>query len=157
MLIVVPALVMLVLVGIVYGLRIFSKRKEDQWSDYYWEHEEHNEKIRKKYVRKCTILEWTVWIFEIARFVSTLSFVMISIIFVIGWISIPLDYQNDVETREYLEQRIARCDNKIPDSLYKDISEYNEDLKTSKQLNNNIWTDWFVTDKYDNLEYIKEK
>lgn len=157
MLIVVAAGVMLLFVAIVYGLRIFSKRKEDQWLDYYWEHEEHNEKIRKKYVRKCTILERTVWIFEIARFVSIALFVFLSIIFVLGWISMPLDYQNDVETREYLEQRIARCDNKIPDSLYKDIREYNKDLKKSKQLNNNIWTDWFVTDKYDNLEYIKEK
>lgn len=158
MLIVVPALVILVLVGIVYGLRIFSKRKEDQWSNYYWEHEEHNEKIRKKYVRKCTILEYTVWIFEIARFVSIAVFVFLSTILVLCWITSPLDYLDDVDTRNSIETRIDRYDNVvIPDSLYKDISEYNEDLKTSKQLNNNIWTDWFVTDKYDNLEYIKEK
>ena len=158
MLIVVAALVMLLFVAIVYGLRIFSKRKEDQWLDYYWEHEEHNEKIRKKYVRKCTILERTVWIFEIARFVSIAVFVFLSIILVLCWITSPLDYLDDVDTRNSLETRIDRYDNvAIPDNLYKDISKYNEDLKTSKQVNNNIWTDWFVTDKYDNLEYIKEK
>lgn len=157
MLIVVAAGVMLLFVAIVYGLRIFSKRKEDQWLDH-WEHEEHNEKIRKKYVRKCTILEHTVWIFEIARFVSIALFVFLSIIFVLCWSTSPLDYLDDVYTRKSLETRIDRYDNvEIPDNLYKDISEYNEDLKTSKQVNNNIWTDWFVTDEYDNLEYIKEK
>lgn len=157
MLIVVAAGVMLLFVAIVYGLRIFSKRKEDQWLDYYREHEEHNEKIRKKYVRKCTILERTVWIFEIARFVSIAVFVFLSIILVLCWSTSPLDYLDDVYTRNSLETRIAMCDNKIPNSLYIDIREYNKDLKTSKQVNNNIWTDWFVTDEYDNLEYIKEK
>lgn len=157
MLIVFAAAVMLVFVGIVYGLRIFSKRKEDQWLEDYYNKEEHTDKIRKKYVRKCTILENTVWICEIARFVSIAIFIFLSIILVLCWITSPLDYLDDVDTRNSLEQRIARYDNKIPDSLYKDISKYNEDLKTSKQVNNNIWTDWFVTDKYDNLEYIKEK
>lgn len=157
MLIVFAAAVMLVFVDIVYGLRIFSKRKEDQWLEDYYNKEEHTDKIRKKYVRKCTILEKTVWICEIARFVSIQIFVLLSIILVLCWITSPLGYLDDVDTRNSLEQRIARYDNKIPDSLYKDISKYNEDLKTSKQVNNSIWTDWFVTDKYDNLEYIKEK
>lgn len=45
----------------------------------------------------------------------------------------------------------------VQNQLYKDIVEYNCELRANKHYSESLWTNWFYADGWDKLEYIEIK
>lgn len=45
----------------------------------------------------------------------------------------------------------------VQNQLYKDIVEYNTVLRQKKHYSKSLWTNWFYSDEWDELEYIEIK
>ena len=59
------------------------------------------------------------------------------------------------ERRESLIMALEEENNiTINNQLYKDIQEYNTELRETKHWSNSFWTNWFYYDNYSDIEYI---
>lgn len=66
-------------------------------------------------------------------------------------------YQNKLYEREMLEYRIDNMEDNLVgnEMLYKDIVEFNNDLRDVKKWANNPFTNWFYLEDIASLDYIE--
>ena len=65
-------------------------------------------------------------------------------------------FNNTVYEKQVLEYRLEQQDNIAGNELlYKDITEFNNSLRSTKRLANNPWTSWFDNQKVAELDYIE--
>ena len=70
------------------------------------------------------------------------------------------EYQNMVYEKEVLEYRLEQIENgtSVPGNelVYKDVVEFNNELRFIKKWSDNIWTSWFYNDIIaEHVEYIE--
>lgn len=78
---------------------------------------------------------------------------------IIGKVQInrDIDYQNKLYERTTLEYRIENEDAHTTGNelLYRDIVEFNNDLRTTKKWANNPWVSWFWNGDIATIDYIE--
>ena len=68
-----------------------------------------------------------------------------------------VDYEHALYTKKTIEYRIEHKDDNIigNEMLYNDITEFNNELRSTKYWANNPWTSWFNNEKVAQLDYIE--
>jgi hypothetical protein len=75
----------------------------------------------------------------------------------INGISSTEDYEDMLYTKEVLEYRLENRDDTVVGNelLYRDVIEFNNELRSVKRWANNPWTSWFNNQKIaKNIDYI---
>ena len=88
---------------------------------------------------------------------ATFALVVFSAVAMIIQIPKEKDYQQSVYERQVLEYRLENKDDNIVGNelLYKDIVEFNNNLRQHKRYANNFWIGIFHNDKIATIEYIE--
>lgn len=96
----------------------------------------------------------------IGSFLISLVIIAVSSI----WLIVGHTYAEKVEIQKAKDQRAAYVtlfeENKditVQNQLYKDIVEYNTDLRKKKHYSNSLWTNWFYPDGWNEIEEIEIK
>ena len=68
-----------------------------------------------------------------------------------------VDYEKALYTKKTIEYRIEHKDDNLVGNelLYKDVTTFNNDLRSIKYWANNPWTSWFNNEKIAQLDYIE--
>lgn len=64
-------------------------------------------------------------------------------------------YNQMLYTKEVLEYRLESGELQGNELLYKDITEYNNKVRSVKYYYNNLWTSWFFSGKVASIDYIE--
>lgn len=103
---------------------------------------------------------------EIFEGLSIISFIIsITIIAVTATLFVLSNsYAEKAEVQKFKDQHDAYValleENKditVQNQLYKDIVEYNTTLRKKKHYSKSLWTNWFFSDGWNELEYIDLK
>ena len=67
------------------------------------------------------------------------------------------DYEAMLYEKEVLEYRLKNQDNALNGNelLYRDITEFNNDLRDCKYWADNLWLNWFFNQKIATIDYIE--
>lgn len=68
-----------------------------------------------------------------------------------------INYQNKLYEKEVLEYRIEHIEKNTTGNelLYNDITEFNNELRSTKKWANNPWTNWFYNQDIAAIDYIE--
>ena len=72
-------------------------------------------------------------------------------------VRLNVDYEKKLYEKQVLEYRIEHYQDDIVGNelLYKDIIEYNNQLRETKRFANSLWTNWFVNYKVAQIDYVE--
>lgn len=68
-----------------------------------------------------------------------------------------LHYEKALYEREMLVYRLENQDENIVGNelLYREITDFNNDLRSEKKLADNLWVNWFINEKIATIDYIE--
>lgn len=68
-----------------------------------------------------------------------------------------IDYEETLYEKQVLEYRIENQENNLVggELLYKDIVEFNNNLRKTKKWSKNLFTNWFYNEKIAEIDYIE--
>lgn len=88
--------------------------------------------------------------------ISGIALIVCIINIIVIQIPAKKDYEKVVMEKEMLEYRLENDNLGIGNELlYKDIVEFNQELKDVKYYANNPWTNWFVNGYIAEIDYIE--
>lgn len=121
---------MIVFVSLYFVLKIARKRKF--------------EKQRKKHFFVVDEQGFPECLMQILSAISIFCLFIAGLTAIINALFIDLNYDNAVIEREALEYRLSQNELEGNELLFKDITEFNKELKVTKYWNENLWTNFFT-------------
>lgn len=128
---------------------VFDKMESKCFKKYLENHD-------KMYGKISDIFEYLTPFFRIMSII-VMSVFLIGII--ISHSSIGKLEIQDMQDRHdaYVKLLEDNKDITVQNQLYKDIVEYNSELRKNKHYSESLWTNWFYAEGWDKLEYIEIK
>ena len=128
---------------------VFDKLDSECFDKYL---ENHN----KMYGKMSDVFEILILVFRIV------SIFIMAVVLILTIIAHSLYEKLEIQEMQDQHDAYAKLlekneDITVQNQLYKDIVEYNSELRKNKHYSESLWTNWFYADGWDKLEYIEIK
>ena len=109
----------------------------------------------KHFSYDATQVAWIVGI--LISIISIMGLIISLMLILFTQIPAQKDYEAMLYEKEVLEYRLKNQDNALNGNelLYRDITEFNNDLRDCKYWADNLWLNWFFNQKIATIDYIE--